>query len=347
MICLRHVGLAALLASAPLPALAASASDISWLQIDCKRSQLELFSWMQCRVSADDTVEKNLKGTARHYATLGGGNDATAGMVLSVPQDDGYFQAYAAPESEQAIRTTVGGAGRKVDQWGPFKGFDSTSYMTFVSDGMNCVGFDHGGKFTGQKSAEEGYSFLLKGYFCERGPIGDPQARLVNYLEATRVGPEFLHRNALGDRVKPLNVPYWQGAGAPMAPFAIGPQPTIGSTALAPMPMGVVFPTAQSMPARLTWAGTASQGTAQIAPQSGGRSANWAYGAMTPGLSCNGSLIATAGAIGVGVPNEGTWSAACSNGQTASGTYRSDSSGRAIGSGTDAFGRSVEISFGG
>jgi hypothetical protein len=251
-------------------------------------------------------------------------------MVLSVPQLDGFFAPYPPAESDMASRTTVAGAGRKVDQWGPYQGFDKTGYMTFTSDGLNCVGFDHGGTYKKQPE-QNGYLFLLRGYFCERGPIADPKARLVQYLEATRIGPASLQRNALGDRVEPLGGPVWQVSGAPLAPGH--------SAALTPAPMTVV-------PARVTWAGVVSQGSAQITPQSDGRTASFALGTPASNLSCNGSLTAMSGMIGVAAPSTGTWSTACNNGQTASGTYRSDVTGRSIGSGTDSFGRSVEIAFG-
>jgi hypothetical protein len=361
MLRVHHLGLAALalpLMAAASPTSAATSAEVGWRQIDCDRSQLELFDWMQCRISADTTVEKNLHGTARHYVTLGGTSDAAAGMVLSVPQNDGYFSNYPPSESEMAIRTTVAGAGRKVDQWGPYRGFDRTGYMTFVSDGMNCVGFDHGGRYKRDVTSDPGYLFLLRGYFCEKGPIPDPQARLIDYLEATRVGPEFLQRNALGDRVRSLNVPAWRVSAVMPAPaVTVVPQPVIvnpvpgavviGQPAVTTTPVVAVVPTAQSLPTRVTWAGMVSQGSAQITPLAGGRSATLSYGAADAAISCNGQLNASNGAIGIGTAHSGTWTASCNNGEWASGTYSSDYTGRGIGRGTDRLGRSVELAFGG
>lgn len=360
MVQVHRLGLAALAVALPMAtatyAVATTTSaDVGWRQIDCKRSQLELFDWMQCRISTDKTVEHNLKGTARHYVTLGGTNAAAAGMVLSVPQDDGFFTAYPPAESEMAIRTTVAGAGRKVDQWGPYKGFDRTGYMTFVSDGMNCVGFDHGGTYKREVGQEPGYLFLLRGYFCENGPIADPQARLVDYLEATRVGPESLNRNALGDRVRQLNVPQWRTSAAPLAPAPVlqpvvvtpAPGAVIMAQPTMATPVVAVVPAAQSIPTRVTWGGIVSQGTTQITPHAGGRTATLAYGAQNASVSCSGQMTASTGAIGINAPHDGTWLASCSNGETASGTYRADAAGRGVGRGTDGLGRSVEIAFGG
>lgn len=363
MVRVQRLGLAALALALPVAAASSAAatttsSDVGWRQIDCGRSQLELFDWMQCRISTDNTVEHNLKGTARHYVTLGGTNAAAAGMVLSVPQDDGYFTAYSPPESEMAIRTTVAGAGRKVDQWGPYKGFDRTGYMTFISGNMNCVGFDHGGGYKDTTSVP-GYLFLLRGYFCENGPIADPQGRLVDYLEATRVGPESLSRNAMGDRVRPLDLPHWRLSGAaPLAPASapilaqpvmVTPAPgavVVAQPALA-TPVVAVVPAAQSIPTRVTWGGIVSQGAAQITPHAGGRSATLTYGALNAAVTCNGQLMASSGAIGINAPHDGTWSATCNDGETATGTYRADAAGRGVGRGTDRLGRSVEIAFGG
>lgn len=363
MVRVQPSGLAALAMALPLAATASVAlatttsSDVGWRPIACDRSQLELFDWMQCRISTDQTVEHNLKGTARHYVTLGGTNAAAAGMVLSVPQHDGYFEAYQPPESEMAIRTTVAGAGRKVDQWGPYKGFDRTGYMTFISGGMNCVGFDHGGGYKRDVTSQPGYLFLLRGYFCENGPIADPQSRLIDYLKATRVGPESLHRNAMGDSVRQLNLPMWRVSAAPLAPTAtVVPQSVVVTPApgtvvvqqpVVATPVVAVVPTAQSIPTRVTWGGIVSQGTTQITPHTGGRSATLTYGALNSAFACSGQLMATDGAIGISAPNGGTWSATCSDGQTASGTYRTDASGRGVGHGTDRLGRSIEFAFGG
>jgi hypothetical protein len=366
MVRVHSIGLAALAVTLPLAAVssvglaATTSADVGWRPIDCSRSQLELLGWMQCRISTDDTVERNLKGTARHYVTLGGTNAAAAGMVLSVPQDDGYFAAYPPSESEMAIRTTVAGAGRKVDQWGPYRGFDKTGYMTFVSDAMNCVGFDHGGRYKQEVTSQPGYLFLLRGYFCENGPIADPQARLIEYLESTRVGPKSLQRNALGDQVQPLDVAAWRLAAAPVAPApattVVTQQPVMIAPAAGPVvvqqpavatPVVAVTPAVQAIATRVTWGGVVSQGTTQITPHTGGRSATLAYSALNASFACNGQLVASNGAIGISAPHSGTWQATCSDGETASGTYFTDAMGRGVGRGSDRLGRSIEFAFGG
>jgi hypothetical protein len=179
----------------------------------------------------------------------------------------------------------------------------------------------------------------------------------MDYLEATRIGPESLQRNAMGDRVRSLNLPIWQVTAAPMAPAAtVMPQPVVVSPApgavivqqpVVAAPVVAVMPAAQAIPTRVTWGGVVSQGTTQITPHSGGRSANLAYGALNASFACNGLMTATNGAIGVNMAHDGTWSATCNDGQTATGTYRTDAAGRGVGRGTDRLGRSIEFAFGG
>lgn len=354
----RHLALA-LLATAAIPTSSALA-EITWRQTTCPDSQVYLFDWMECRISAEDTTDRNLRGTARHYATLGRTGDAAAGFVLSMPQD-GMYTAYPQTESETIIKATASAGGRRIDTWGPYAGFDKTGYMTFTSDAMNCVGFDHGGPFTRPDggSASQGYAYLLRGYFCERAPIPDAKRRLVQYLEAVRIGRPGAGRNALGGEVVALKDPLWQAAaGAPMPPVAASafPQPVtlggipVATTAATTTVSAPILPgesPARMIPGAVAWDGIGTVGSARMVPEGTGRSAALSFGMPASTSTCSGTVVSSMGGIGIPGPAEGTWSAACSDGETVSGTYRSDISGKATAVGLDSKGRKVQLNFGG
>ncbi len=326
----------ALLASTAVPAGSALA-EVTWRQSGCPDSQVYMFEWMECRISGEDTSDANLRGVARHYATLGRTSNAAAYFVLSMAQD-GSYSAYPRTESEAIIKATAGTGGRRIDSWGPYAGFDRTGYMTFVSDSMNCVGFDHGGPFSGQGggSATQGYPYLLRGYFCERAPIPDPQRRLTQYLEAVRIGRPDADRNAFGTGVVALRDPLWQVAAAS--------PPVMASTGSAILP---AESPARMIPGAVAWDGIGTVGSARMVPEGTGRSAALSFGMPASTATCSGTVVSTTGGLGVPGPAEGTWSAACSDGQSVSGTFRSDISGRTTAIGLDERGRRVQLNFGG
>lgn len=348
MLKLRHLGLA-LLASTAIPASSAMA-EITWRQTTCADSQVYLFDWMECRISAEDTTDQNLRGTARHYATLGRTTDAAAGFVLSMPQD-GIYTAYPQAESESIIKATASAGGRRIDTWGPYAGFDKTGYMTFTSDAMNCVGFDHGGPFSRPDAgATQGYAYLLRGYFCERAAIPDPKRRLVQYLESVRVGRPGAERNALGGSVVAMRDPIWQvAAGVPMAPVTASafPQPVMLSSSPATSPVLPAESPARMIPGAVAWDGIGTVGSARMVPEGSGRSAALSFGMPASTSTCSGTVVSSMGGIGIPGPSEGTWSAACTDGETVSGTYRGDINGRATAVGLDTRGRKVQLNFGG
>jgi hypothetical protein len=355
---------------AAVPARAATGGEIVWRWMDCAQSQLQLFDWMECRVSAEEMVEKNLEGTARNYATMGGTANAASGMILSMPAPGGQYGPYPKAESEQAIRSAIAAMGRQVEQWGPYQGFDRTGYMAFTSDEMNCVGFDHGGNYVKAGGRAPGYAYLVRGYFCERGPLPDPKRRLVQYLEATRIGPRNLARSAMDGRLRPLDGAAWYSAARLTDPFAMAAPRTMTflpaiATSTAAMPADAMLPSpvpqaistappapapaisaaSFAIPARVSWGGEISQGDAQVTPHINGHDASFAFGIEGGARRCNGTLVSNAGTIGPGVPSDGTWSTTCSDGQSAVGSLR-DEGGRSVAIGNDTMGRSVSITFG-
>lgn len=65
-----------------------------------------------------------------------------------------------------------------------------------------------------------------------------------------------------------------------------------------------------------------------------------------PGTECKGSWKYASGKYGTPSPPEGVWSLTCSNGKAASGTYVSDAPNQGTGSGKDAAGNRIRVTYG-
>ncbi|MBM3509179.1 MAG: hypothetical protein FJX61_03440 [Alphaproteobacteria bacterium] len=97
------------------------------------------------------------------------------------------------------------------------------------------------------------------------------------------------------------------------------------------------------IPLAVLWDGIDSplSGTMTVSSDEGGR---LAFTIPRDGATCSGMWSkSSGGASGV---SRGTWAAACSNGQSATGTYESAGTQSGSGRGTDANGRTVRMSFG-
>jgi len=247
-------------------------------------------------------------------------------VALFYPMGDAVMQPYSAAASENAIKTFNNFA-QGADRWGPYIGFQSTGYMTFKASGVFCVGFDHAGPNKGEVA---GYSYILRGYVCEPSEIRSPENYLRDFLSHVRIGTVAENRNAFATPYSPLPGGTGTVAAAPAAPAPRTQQ------AAAPI----------STPLAVQWDGVASLASGSLSISGGGDGGDLSVLlSMTQGR-CRGSWQRMTSANLPPPQTSGTWSLACANGEAASGTYTSPEPGKGSGSGIDARGRKVSVSFG-